>query len=476
MKQTKTIKEYVKGLELSLSDLFLAIGFLFFVPFAAFAWKFMVTPDPSTIILKDWMIIACFTISALCWAAYFYLEIKKGNIKNNIFTWLFVFFAVMSVVSVLVQPADSVAYVEAKFVNGLSEQYYPGIKVGDIVPVFTHITLTHRLFFTFGSLLITTIFFIIFFVFPKRVKSFDFLALVCIIIVCFILVITIYSYIAEKDHYGPFLQSLFKGDMDGVYANSVCSFLVQRVPYGVTLMLGLLFGILGHQITRHPFWICFGLYCLINMVFSWCKTALAISVLIVALYLVYLLVITFKDNKKRNRVLSIVYASFAGCVLIITLVSVISKGAFIPQIYKMFGSFTDSRTLRTRTYVWENINQQLKGGWLIIGRGFGTHNFMLYPMNLVNGDDVCPSHSTYYAVLGAGGIINLLGFLGMYVYYGYIFVKCWKVDKMKTLGLSVGVIAYFLYSFTEGVNYLILVFMFPLILYYHLNQKSQKTD
>ena len=469
----QTLKEYIKGLELGLSDLFLAIGFLFFIPFAAFSWKFMVTSDPSTILFKGWMIITCFILSASCWGIYFYLEIKKGNVKNNVFTWLFVFFAIMSLVSVLVQPTDSTAYVEAKFVNAISEQYYPGIQVGDIVPVYRHISVTHRLFFAFGSLLITTIFFIIFFVLPKRIKSFDFLLLVCLIIVGFIAVLTTYSYIAEGSHYIPFIQAIFKGDVEGIYASSVKSFVVHRVPYGACMMMGLLFAILGHQLTKHPLWIVFGVYCLINMVFSWCKTAIAISALIVALYLVYLLVITYKDHKKRNKILSIIYGCIAGAALLVVLVSVISKGAVLPQIYNMFSSFTDSRTLQTRTYIWGNINQQLKGGWLIIGRGFGTHNYMLYPMNLVNGDDVCPSHSTYYAVLGAGGIINLLGFLGMYVYYGYIFVKCWKVDKFKTIGLAVGPFAFLLYSFTEGVNYLLLVFMFPLILYYYLSQKEK---
>lgn len=476
MKETKTLKEYVKGLELSLSDLFLAIGFLFFIPFAAFSWQFMVTAVPNLVPFKMWMMIVCFVISSSCWGAYFFLEIRKGRLKNNIFFWLYIFFAIMSLVSVLVQPTDSSVVVEAKFVNGVSHQHYPGIQVGDLVTVYRHISASHKLYFACGSLLITTIFFIIFFVLPKRIKSFDFLTLICLIVAIFIVVLTVYSYIVEHDHYGPLLKALFGGDINGVYENSVHSFLVHRVPYGACLMMGLLFAILGHQLTKHPLWIFVGIYCLINMVFSWCKTALGISILIVALYLVYLLVLTYKNNKKRNKLLSIIYGSFVFGVGTVVLISILTKGSFVPQIYNAFNSFTDKRTLQTRTFIWENINQQLKGGWIIIGRGFGTHNLMLYSMNLVNGDDVCPSHSTYYAVLGAGGIINLLGFLGMYVYFIYIFVKCWKVDKMKTLGLSVGVIAYFLYSFTEGVNYLILVFMFPLILYYHLNQKPQKAD
>ena len=474
MEQTKSFKDYIKGFELSFSDLFLAIGFLFFVPFAAFSWKFMVTADPALVPFKLWAIILCFVFSLLCWGFYFFLEIKKGRLKNNIFLWVYVFFAVMSVISVLVQPIDETILVEAKFVNAISEQYYPGVQIGSFVEVSTHISTTHRVFFTFASLLITTIFFIIFFVFPKRFKKMTFLTFVCLVVAIFIIVLTIYSYVVEHDHYSPLLNALFNADIDEVYENSVHSFLVHRVPYGACLMMGLMFAILAHQLSKHNFWVLFGIYCVINMLFSWCKTALAISLLIIALYLVYLLVITYKENKKRNLALSILYGFVLVAAGIIVLISVISKGPFIHQIYNAFSSFTDNRTLETRTFIWENINQRLQGGWWIIGRGFGVHNYLLYPMNLVNGDDVCPSHSTYYAVLGAGGVINLIGYFAMYCYYGYIFYKCFKVDKLKTIGLSVGVIGYFLYSFTEGVNYLILVFMFPLILYYHLLQKENR--
>ena len=85
---------------------------------------------------------------------------------------------------------------------------------------------------------------------------------------------------------------------------------------------------------------------------------------------------------------------------------------------------------------------------------------------------VCPSHSTYYAVLGQGGVFTLIAFIGSYIYFGYVFYKCFRVNKFMTMELSIGFFAFFFYSFTEGVNYLVVLFMLPLIWYYFLIRRG----
>ena len=466
------IKQYIKEIEPGYSDLFLAIGFLFSVPFYAFAWKFMVTTNADEIFFKPWMIIACFTITTICWIIYFVLEIRKNRIGNKKIFGVFLFYLLFSLVVVLVQPKYSSVMVEAKHVNDVSLAHYPGISVGDMVQVDTVISDTHRLFFACATVVITAVFYIALVVLPKRIKKMEFLVFIGMSIFIFLVVLSVYSYITEANKYIPFIKALFKGDIDGIYQNSMSSFVVQRVPYGACMMLGVMFALVLHASTKKNYWLIPLVYCYINMIFSYCKSSLVWTLLAIVIYFTTKLFSTYKDHKKRNKIIGIVYASVVGVALIVVAISLISQGKFAPLVYKIFTSFTDSRTIRTRTYVWANINQRLSGGWWIIGRGFGTHNYMLYPMNLVNGDDVCPSHSTYYAVLGAGGVITLLGFFALYAYYGYIFVKCFKVDKYKTIGLSMGVIGFFLYSFTEGVNYLIVVFMFPLILYYNFIQRG----
>ena len=470
------ILTFIKNIKLTKSDIFLVIGFLFFIPFAGFSWKFMVTFDPSTIFFNNQMIIFFFTISFIFLCLYIYQEFKKGNIKNNIFFWLFLLFAVLSVVTVLVQPEHSVATVICKKVNHITEQYYPGTKVGDAVTVYQNITATHKLFFSMASLLITMVLYIVLGVFPKRHKDFSFFLFVCYIVAAFMLVITIYSYITEGPQYPPFFKAIIEGDAQYVAGHNIYSFLVHRVPYGACLMMGLMFILLAHHVTHQKRWLFIGLYVYLNLMITWCKTSMLISSVILVIYVVFLLVSTFKRHKVKN----IVYACIFGTLLLVTVVSItvsiLTKGKFIFQIYNLTKTFDDFHTIKARTYIWENIRNQLHGGWFIIGRGFGTHNLMLYPMNLANGDNVCPSHSSYYAILGAGGIISLLGFAVLFGYYVFVFIKCFKVDKAKTIGLALPVLAYFVYSFTEGTHHLWMSFMFPLILYYNILKKEMSAN
>ena len=462
------LKDYLKGMKFDLSDYMLAIGFLLSVPFYAFAWKFMVTPNPAEIFLKPWMMIVLFSGTAICWGIYFYLEIKKGRLKNNVFLWAFVFLNILGLIAVVAQPETVRFLVECKKAGKITWSMYPGVKVGDIVEVVYTISPTHRLFFAFASLCITTIFFIIFTLLPRRMKDMNFLIFAAICTYGFLLVISIYSYIAEADHYIPFIKALFKGDSAGMYKYAVISLLTHRVPYGVCMMLGCMFAILCHTLTKKWYWIIPFIYCYINMIFTWCKTALLITPIVLVIYIVLLLIETFKEHKKRNTIIFAIGGGVIGLVLLLTLVSVLTKGKFLGPINSLVETFTKSDTIKTRSYIWGNIRLELANGWWLLGRGFGTHNSMLFPMNILNNDLVCPSHSTYYAVLGQGGIFTLIGFLAGYVYYGYVFVKCFKVNKHKTMQLSIPFLAYFMYSFTEGVNYLIAVFMFPLILYYFL--------
>ena len=472
MKSIEGLRCYLKSIHLIKSDLFLAFGFLFFIPFAAFSWKFMVTSDPSQVFFNNRMIITCFSISLICWIIYFILEAKNGRLKNNIFTWLFVFFTIESLVSVLVQPTDSIIDVLVRKVSKVNESIYPGINVGDLITISTSISLTHRLFFASASVLIPTIIFIILFVLPKRITNMHFLSVIGVIVLVFILFTSIYSFAVEHEKYALFVKYLSQGNIDGMYSASIYSFLVHRVPYGACLMMGLMFALVNHAFSRKWYWLLGVVYCFVNMIFTWCKTGIAITFIVLNIYYIYNLILTFKKHVKRNIILSAIYLLVLSGILTPVLITLISRGEKLGPLHILLESFVDQGTILSRTYIWANIRQRLSGGWLVIGRGFGIHNYVLYPMNLVNGDDVCPSHSSYYAVLGAGGLIQLIGYLGMMVLYLIFAFKCFRKDKLASFGLFIPFLAFFLYSFTEGVNYLVVVFMFPIILFYNLIKKE----
>ena len=470
--KTNRLITYIKEINFTLSDFLLMFGFLFSIPFYAFAWKFMVTSDPNQIYFNNRMIITCFSITIICWAIYFVLEIKKGRINNHLFTWVYVLMAILSVVAVLIQKNVNTFYVECKIIGAYSYLYYPEIEVGDVIKVVTTISPTHKLFFACATLVITTIFYIVLVVLPKRIRKMEFLAIIGIITIVFMVGMCIYSYISEAEKYVPFFRAFIGGNGELMKAYSMNSFVVMSVPYGVCMMLAFLFVLLVHTITQKHYWYIFAIFFLVNMLFSYCRTSIAISYIIFALYIVFRLVITFKKHKIRNVVLISLFALFLGGLVAIILTSYKTEGAFLPTMYRYIKSFTDTSSFNTRKFIWGNIRDELKDGWLVTGRGFGTHNFMLYAMNLVNGDNVCPSHSTYYAILGAGGIIAMLGFLGLMAYYVVIFIKSLKFSKTMPIVLSIGLLGFLAYSFTEGVNYLIVFFTFPLILFYHTERNQ----
>lgn len=466
------LKNYVINLHLGLDDLCLLVGFLFTLPFYVFIWQFMTTINPDDILFKPWMMIVCFSGMALSWGLYFFLEIKKGYVKNNVFTWLFLFFILMSVLSVVVEPSHSEIEVEARFVNDISQQFYPGIKVGDVASVITDISDTHRLLFAFTSVILTCDFYIVFFVLPKRVNTMFVFYFAAAVVLVLMLVLTFYSYIAEHDKYIPFLSSLFKGDVDGIYKNAMMSFSTHRVTYAKYLMGGVLFSLILQSRTNKWYWYLPALYCYINMIFSWGKAAIAFTTITIAIYLAYRLVATYNDHEKRNKILGTIYGGIILIALILVAMTLMTDGVVIPQLYQLLNSFSDNRTIQTRTYIWDNIIQRLNQGYWFIGRGLGIHNYLLYPMNLLNGDATALSHSSYYTVLGAGGIVALLGYLGLHAYFAYAFWKCYKVNKFETIGLSIGFFGFFIYSFTEGVTFLLLPSMIPLIIYYNLLKRE----
>lgn len=464
------IRIKIKALELTWTDFFLALGFICFVPFAALSWLYMVTSDANDIPFKPWMMIVCFSVSMISWGIYFYRQIKAGVVKNHAFFWLFLFFLLLGLVSVLVQPYHITTINVPVRVSWMGY----GADVTEVT-VYLNIHWIHRMFFAFATVEITTFVYILLFVFPKRLKNLGFLVFVGICIYIFLLVLTVYSYIFEAYKYGPFLKALFQGDFYQIqHQETIKSFIAHRVPYGVCMMLGFLYGLILHNQTRKWYWFLPMTYCFINMIFSFCKTALLLSVLAAISYTFFRLIATFKENKKRNLIAIISLGSVLFLILVVSLISILSKGKVVSFIYKLFVSYTSGETIKTRTYIWANIRSLLSNGWWVIGRGFGTYNHMLYPMNLVNGDDVCPSHSSYYAVLGAGGIFNLIGYLALHVYFVYVFIYCFKIDKVKTIGYSFGFFTFLFYTFTEGVNYLVVFFTFPLLCYYDLLKRQKE--
>ena len=467
------MKNFIASLKLRRSDLFILLGFLAFIPFLIFGQLFMQYPNPDDVAFPLWAIIPCFIIAAVCWGYYIYDEFKAGNAPHRYISYIAIFVAIIGVLGVMVQPSNFVENVVVRVSNAET-----GIEAGMIETVSFKISSTHYVFFAMDVVLIIAFIYIGLFIFPKRFTNVTFIKFLGYGVFALIAALLVYSVIFEHANFIPFIQTLLgKGDPDAnIYDYALKSFIIHRNAYGMVLMIGIVFAFINHSIeNKWWYYLLAGLF-FVNMIFTYCKTGLIISVLLIAIYVIYRLIVTFKEHPKRNRNIFIVLGSLVVIALLVFGVSYVTKGKFLSPVYKLLESVTGSNTIDTRSYIWDNSYQLLRNGWWVIGRGFGLYNEMLYPMNIVNGDPVFPAHSAYVGLLAEGGIFYLLVYLVFLGYSLYVVIKTYKKNPNLTISMSLGILAFVLYSFIEAIQYLVYVFMFPMMILYHVSYLNDNVE
>ena len=471
------IKVFISSLELRLSDLMLLIGFLPFAIFLIFGQLYMQIHDPNELGLKVWMFVPLFIISVCAWGFYLYLEHKRNNLPNHIISWIFATITVILVLGILIQPSTLVENVVVRMVNdGNKGIYGPDIAIGDWVTAVIQISTIHKVFFALDIILIMGFVYIGLFIFPKRFKNLIFLKYLGFAVFILMFVIIFYSYFAEFDKYVNFIKYLLgKGepghDLDEY---SVISFIIHKNAFGMCMMIGIIFAIINHAIDKKWWYYLLMAYFYISMIFSYCKTGLLISALIIFVYVLFRLITTFKEHKKRNTIFLSVIGGVIFVAIIVLGAAYLSKGKIFGSIYSVIESLTGGETLDNRMYIWDNTYQLLRDGWWIIGRGFGTYNMMILKMNAANGDFVFPAHSAYMATLAEGGILYLLWYLALLGYVGYIVIKTFKHNPTLMLAMVLGALSFIIYSTIEEIHYVIYIFMFPIMIFYNITKNKEQ--
>ena len=194
-------------------------------------------------------------------------------------------------------------------------------------------------------------------------------------------------------------------------------------------------------------------------------TGLLISAVVILIYVVFRLIMTYKEHKLRSKIALISIFSVILVGGLIFGLAYITKGKVFGSLYNLIESITGGgSTINTRSYIWDNCYQLMRDGWWVIGRGFGTFNTMLMPMNIVSHEDpVFPSHSSYSGLLAEGGIFFLIAYLALMIYSGYVIFKSFKKEPGLTITVSLGVLSFVLYSFIETIHYFVYIFLFPIM-------------
>lgn len=466
LKKLICMVNFIKGLKLRWSDLFLAIGFACFGIFAICGQLFMQQQDPANVALPLPVIIIAFIIGIGSFGTYLYLEHKEGNFKLNFVFLVFVFLGIFNAIVIACQPS-SVSYE----VTSKTDILYP---VGTLVPVNVVISPIHKTMFAMEIIIVCLFIYIGLFLFPKRFKTTNIIEVLSRIIALAVFVIVIISFCIEGKQYVEFAKHLFSGTkLNDLLPYTVKSCVIHRNAYGMILLLGVIFAIVNHSITKSGLNYLRMVVYMIIMVFTLSKASLIFGALIFVAYIYFRLIYDFKKNKTRNLTLLGIISGLIITAAIMVMIAYISKGKYLGFLY-IYDNVT--HTLETRSWIWEHSLQTLANGNWVVGRGFGIINLIILPMNQVNGDAVFPTHSAFVNMLAEGGPIFLIAYL-VFVAYSIIIIKrCWKKNPNLVFALTLGILTFFLYGFIETIQYVWYALLFPLFLFYEVEIKQVQKE
>ena len=476
------MKAFIKSLQLRWTDLAFVVGLIPFAVLLIFGQLFMQYQNPDEVALPLWAAILCFVAMLGFWGYYLYEEVwkKRGefNKLNSIVICVLTTLVLINIIAIFIQPSMHVENVIVRMNYELKGTEYT---IGQVLPIVLNISNFHKVLFSFEVIAAALCIYIGLFVLPRRFTSVSFIKYLGYIFFIFAGVLIIYGYIAEFSKYVGFFKyvlNISRPEGSVIYDFTVQSFILHRNAYGMMMMVAVTFALICHEFTKKWYFYLLAGFFYVNMIFSLCKTGLLISAISIFIYVIYRLVVTYKDHKKRNKITLISIFSVVIVAALLFGTAYITKGKVFGKLYSIVDSVIGGgKTLDTRSYIWDNSYQLMQNGWWVIGRGFGTFNTMLMPMNgATHNDWVFPSHSSYIGLLAEGGILFLVAYLALLGYSGYVIFKSFKKQPGLTLAVSLGYISFVLYSFIETIHYLAYVCLFPVMVVYFTQQKEQQAE
>lgn len=455
------LKAAFKEMNIQLHDLLLLVASCFFITYIVFGVQFMSNLDPNNIAFKLPLAVIIFILYIISMGLFIFFEYRRANKANMVVNIVFIVLIALSVLSISIEPNHfSIVMPNSQ------------MAVFDFAPI-------HYVFFIFYITMFLIAIYVVLFILPKKYQNKTILLFFNCLAMVFAIVSILYSYIAEYNVYIPFLKALFSGDIITATEVAPKSFEGHRNVYGIVLLFAIVCALINHMMSQRKRALGLAAFFFINMIFTLCKTGLAIAAIASLVYFVYRMIITFKDKKRRNITLSSIVGGLILIFGVLTIISVATKGAFLKPIYSLFATVEKGETINSRSLIINNVfalmNQNIAKS-ILLGRGFGMINNMLYPMNVINGDPVFPIHNGYIALLGQGGIPYIAGFLTLLGYTCYIVVKDFKKDKNFFFATSLSLLVFLIYSLMESLYFMTFYFMFFIYTYHHHLTKGETHD
>lgn len=324
--------------------------------------------------------------------------------------------------------------------------------------------LTYKFSCVFQLIGLLSLVYIIFDLAPKLFKDnriIDMYPFLCIVTVSIVILL---SYIFDFEKYINFFPSLFNGN---VYDSTVSFLFGSRNTFAFVIVLGIISCLYLHLKYRKIYYVIGSIYFYLSLVFTFSKTALILSFILLCAYYLYRFFITYQDNKKRNIIaLSITCSSLL--VLLTTGIIVLSVTSSWDKIISSDGI----STLTTRFYIYRNVIDILNQTNFFGGAGFHMFGEILYQFNAHDTfafiyNDTSFAHNAALELLGNGGVVMLGLAIILYVQIIIRYVRHIKVDKhFAIFGLALITFAsiYSLFEsgsfiFASSFDYLVLSFI-----------------
>ena len=265
------MKNFIKSLELRLSDLLLLLGFIPYAIFLTFGQVFMQKENPNEVALPLWAAILCLVAFLVAWSFYLYKEVYLSKKKFNlVIPSIFLALAIINTVIIFIQPSEMISDVIVRH-----SSTDPSI-INTHRTVFTHIDFVNK--FVFAGELIGTCMFIYIglFVFPKRFKSVKFIEYLGYALFIMLGVLILYGYIFEFENYKIIIKYFLGRDLGpnfNINDYGIKSFIIHRNAYGMCMLLGIIFCFINHSMKKRWWYFLLAAFFYINMIFSICKTS-----------------------------------------------------------------------------------------------------------------------------------------------------------------------------------------------------------
>lgn len=408
---------------------------------------------------------------------YFFCEKKKGDVRIHYpFIILLSVLFIISLVTILTFPSELQVDVPV-FKEIIYDADHVVNEIDFIKHAYIYVSPEQRVLYIIVSFTVLYLVYIFIWVLPRKVRYLRELDVAMYIILAFAAIAIIYSLIVDRNEYVQFFVAL--RDPDLYFPYGIKSFLGNRNSFGILMTFSCFSSLYLHHVTKKWWFIPISLVFIIESIFISSKTNVLVCLLVEAVYLIALFVMQFKKRLK----FSIIFAGVIGLLLLIfgglsIIHYVINKDflargfSYVDKLYNFFivNAFQNASSFTGRNKQYSKVLLLLDYGYWGVGLGYGLFSYVFQGLeNIANvrtmyvwdrdaiytheGEGYVLTdtpHSSYYQILGTGGIVTLVIYFLLIAYLIFAMVRVFKKHKLTVIMCAAFLFGALLHGLTEA--------------------------